>query len=333
MRTILHNVERDRLAHMPFPHVIVDGAAEDYDRLAFPDADLIVDGRPLENNSVYRMPAARILSDPRLSPVWQDFARMHTSQAFFAEVVALFGDAIRALHPQLEAQLGCRLEDARTSVRGLEPMADIALDCQICWGSPVTTPSSSNACHVDRQVALFAGLLYCRLPGDDAEGGDLELYRFRGPQRRYDDGRFVDASLIEPVKRIPYAANRLVFFIHSPHSLHGVTVRSVTTWPRLHINFLAEVRFPIFELRDQGVILSREDGEGSVSSSAAPDRYGSFAALRMTGGEVRFPIFELRDQSVILSREDGEGSVSSDAAQDRYGSFAALRMTRGTEAS
>jgi len=97
-------------------------------------------------------------------------------------------------------------------------------------------------------VALYAGLLYCRLPEDEAEGGDLELYRFRGPARGYNERRYVDDALVEPVKRIPYAANRLVFFIHSPHSLHGVTVRSVTPWPRLHVNFLAEARTNIFEL-------------------------------------------------------------------------------------
>lgn len=250
MATILRTIERGNIAHQPFPHVIVDGAADGYDRLSFPHPELIVDGRPLENNTTYRMPAARILADPRVAQEWKDFAHAHTSRAFFAEVVALFGDAIRALHPNLEARLGCRLEEARTSIRGVEPPADIALDCQLCWGSPVTEASSSNSCHVDRPVALFAGLLYCRLPGDDAEGGDLELYRFRGPERRYGEGRFVDASLIEPVKRIPYAANRLVFFLHSPQSLHGVTVRSVTKWPRLHINFLAEVAFPIFELAE-----------------------------------------------------------------------------------
>ena len=43
---------------------------------------------------------------------------------------------------------------------------------------------------------------------------------------------------------------KLVFFIHSPHSLHGVTTRSVTSWPRLHVNFLAEMQTKIFELEE-----------------------------------------------------------------------------------
>ncbi|HEV2722878.1 MAG TPA: hypothetical protein VG323_22830, partial [Thermoanaerobaculia bacterium] len=190
----------------------------------------------------------RLCADARVAACWKELARVHTSAAFFREVVSIFGDAIRALHPNLEARLGRPLEEARTSVREAEPFADLALDCQPTYGSPVLQRSRTHPVHVDRPVALYAGLLYCRLPGDDADGGDLELYRFRGSARRYDEHRYVDDGLVETVKRIPYAANRLVFFIHSPHSLHGVTPRAVTPWPRLHVNFVAEARANIFEL-------------------------------------------------------------------------------------
>jgi len=246
MKSILHKVTRADVVLRPFPHVVVDGALEEdlYAQLSstFPSSEAILDGRAIENNAPYRMPAARLLSDWRVADEWKEFARCHTSAAFFAEVLSIFGDAIRELHPALPS-----LDDARTSIRGAEPFADVALDCQPCWGAPVTRPSSSDPCHVDRPVTLFAGLLYCRLPGDDTPGGDLELYRFRGP-RFYDATRHVDASLVEPVRRIPYAANRLVFFLQSPHSLHGVTVRAVTPWPRLHVNFLAEMQTNVFEL-------------------------------------------------------------------------------------
>jgi hypothetical protein len=247
MKSILHKVTRGDVVRDPFPHVVVDGALEDYDSLmaSFPSAEEIVAGRPVENNAPYRMPAARLLSSAA-SPFWQDFVRYHTSAAFYAEVCAIFD-----------------LPSARTSVRGFEPFADVALDCQPCWGAPVTSACSSDSCHVDRPVTLYAGLLYCRLPGDDAIGGDLELYRFRGAERRYDETRHVDASLVEPIRRIPYAANRLVFFLQSPEALHGVTVRQPTRWPRLHVNFLAEKETPSF------VILSREDGEGSPNATAS----------------------------------------------------------------
>ncbi len=247
MSSILRKVTRAGVVMSPFPHVVVDDALDEdlYALLAssFPPSETIVDGRAIENNAPYRMPAARLLGDARVADCWKDFANYHTSATFFAEVLAIFGDALRELHPALPS-----LAAARTSIRGAEPFADVALDCQPCWGAPVTRASSSDPCHVDRPVTLFAGLLYCRLPGDDSVGGDLELYRLRGPERFYDATRHVAASLVEPVRRIEYAANRLVFFLQSPHSLHGVTVRSVTPWPRLHVNFLAEMQTPVFAL-------------------------------------------------------------------------------------
>lgn len=253
MKSILHGLGRGDVVREPFPHVVVDGALEDeaYALLAdsFPPVDAIVDGRPVENNTPYRMPAARLLDDVRVAPVWKELVRYHTSAAFFREVLSLFGDALRELHPALPS-----LDDARTSIRDAEPFADVALDCQPCWGAPVTRVSSSDPCHVDRPVTLFAGLLYCRLPGDDANGGDLDLYRFRGAERRYDATRHVDPALVESVRRIPYAANRLVFFLQSAHSLHGVTERAVTPWPRLHVNFLGEMQRNVFDLAPSAAV-------------------------------------------------------------------------------
>lgn len=253
MNSVLHNVRRGDVVMEPFPHVVVDDALDPalYARLAatFPSPEVIVDGREVTNNAAYHLRTARLRADPRVDDAWKELARLHTSAEFFREVVGIFGDAIRALHPQLEASLGCALERARTSVREAEPFADLALDCQPTYGSPVRQRSRTHPVHVDRPVALYAGLLYCRLPQDDADGGDLELYRFRGSARDYDEHRYVDDALVETVKRIRYAANRLVFFIHSPHSLHGVTPRAVTPWPRLHVNFLAESRADIFELK------------------------------------------------------------------------------------
>ena len=282
MKSILHKVTRADVVPDPFPHVVVDGALEDslYQQLAatFPPAEAIVHGRPLENNTTYRARGADLLADVRVAPAWKELVEYHTSEAFFREVVKVFGAAITELHPALEltgpvaqrpalwnASDGTNRTDrtnrtygteeaAPSPIRPIRPIGPIAptqpitLDCQAAWGSPVTSPSSSNLCHVDREVALYAGLLYCRLPQDDAVGGDLELYRFRGAERRYDAQRFVDMSLVEPVRRIPYAANRLVFFLHSPRSLHGVTERAVTQWPRLHVNFLAEMPTKVFDL-------------------------------------------------------------------------------------
>jgi hypothetical protein len=252
MKSILHKATAASVVSEPFPHVVIDDALEPelYQALvsSFPDQKSFVGDGATQNNCNYRIPGRDLISDPNYARVWRELSAHHTSNGFFGEVVTVFGDAIRSLHPALETGIGKRLEDAATNVRNAEPIADFAMDCQITWTSPVRRRSSSAPCHVDREVALYAGMLYMRPPDDHADGGDLELYRFRPGQRRYNADRSVDLRRVETVKKIAYAANRLVFFIHSPDSIHGVTQRSPTPLPRLHINFIAEARERVFIL-------------------------------------------------------------------------------------
>ncbi len=250
MKSVLHRVTAADIDPHPFPHVVLDDAVEPalYEELAatIPPAADILHGVEAANNTPYRLTARDVLTMQGLD-AWRRFTRLHTSQSFFDDVVRVFGETIRALHPEFESRNG-RLDAMRTGVRYAEPPTDAALDCQITWGAPVSVQTRAHRVHVDRQVALYAGLLYMRRPGDDSHGGDLELYRFRARPRRFEPGRFVDDALVELVKTIPYEANRLVFFIHSPDALHGVSPRSVTPHPRLHVNFLAELQEQFWEL-------------------------------------------------------------------------------------
>jgi len=250
MNSVLHRVTAAQIEREPFPHVVIDDAVETelYRELAatMPSEEMILRGRVAENNTPYRLSAHDMLSAVRMK-AWREFIRLHTSKEFFDDVVRVFGDTIRALHPELESRTRA-LGTLRTSIRYAEPFADAALDCQITWGSPVRESTRCHRVHVDRQVALYAGLLYMRRPEDDSRGGDLELYRFRSRPRVFEPGRYVDDALVERVKTIPYAANRLVFFIHSSDALHGVSARSTTPHPRLHVNFLAELQEMFWEL-------------------------------------------------------------------------------------
>jgi hypothetical protein len=252
MKSILHKATAAAVEHDPFPHVVIDDALEPdlYAALgaSFPSwKSFVADGKT-QNNCNYRISSTELLTVGRHASAWRELATLHTSTEFFRDVIDVFGDAIRTIHPTLEEQIGKRLEDAATNVRYSEPLSDFAMDCQITWTSPVRRRSSSAPCHVDRDVALYAGMLYMRPADDHVDGGDLELYRFRPGQRRYNPDRSVDPRRVETIKRIGYAANRLVFFIHSPDAVHGVTQRSPTPLPRLHVNFIAEAREKIFSL-------------------------------------------------------------------------------------
>jgi len=294
MKSVLHGVTRANIESDPFPHVVVDDALDPelYAELAasFPPNDAFVRGGPLESNTPYFLNAERSLPDESISPRWREFVRRHTSSEFFDEVVTLFGPTIRLLHPRLS------LDGVRTSVRrraaGREDArrrADFALECQLVWGSPVAHPSRAHPVHVDRSCALYAGLLYMRHPDDDATGGDLELYRFRSAARAYNERRFVDDSLVERVKTIPYAPNRLVFFIHHAEALHAVSVRSATPHPRLHVNFVAETDRDIFSLerplidRDTAVIVCSGPSLESLSAAAWQEIQQAGAVVAVNG--------------------------------------------------
>jgi hypothetical protein len=59
----------------------------------------------------------------------------------------------------------------------------------------------------------------------------------------------IDYNAVEIVETARYAANKLVFFLNSPRSIHAVSPRTPTEVPRRHINFCADVlKAPLFDL-------------------------------------------------------------------------------------
>ena len=88
----------------------------------------------------------------------------------------LFGPHVRALNPKLETSASKELPEWKSSVRFREPVQDIALECQFAYGSPVEQRSRVIGPHVDREVALYAGLFYMRDDADDSEVEDLPLF-------------------------------------------------------------------------------------------------------------------------------------------------------------
>jgi hypothetical protein len=253
MPSVLARARQSQVVDDPFPHLVVHEALEPdfYRQLAadFPAAEIILDGRTPVSNNNFRYAASAILDDARISGLWREFIRYHVSQVFFNEVRALFESLIRRLHPRLESSAGKPLADWQTSIRFREPIRDIALECQFAYGVPVDVRSRTIGPHLDREVALYAGLFYMRDENDDSDGGDLELYRFTNGTPSFDEGtRLVSDERVTHCKTIRYASNTLVFFVHSPCALHGVSPRSPTTFPRRHINLVGELATKVFDL-------------------------------------------------------------------------------------
>ncbi|HWT00783.1 MAG TPA: hypothetical protein VN256_11095 [Pyrinomonadaceae bacterium] len=253
MQTLLVNVKRCQVLAEPFPHLIVESPLPEdlYLRLAsaYPTLEVITGGAEFHSNQRFSLSASQSLGDERISPLWREFVRLHTSAAFFAQVVELFGEHIRSVYPSLEKNIGA-LGGLSTGVRrpDINPSADALLDAQICVNTRVVgTPSSVRRVHVDSPNKLFTGLYYFRHPDDRSAGGDLEFYRFKGRPRGFRVAE-VEDRYVEVVKAIKYRPNTFVMFINNIRALHGVTARAVTPFPRCFFNLVGEVREPLFDL-------------------------------------------------------------------------------------
>jgi len=255
MTSVLARAASLTLETDPFPHLVVDDALDPdiYASLVaqFPALDVVnYEGRLVRNNRLYQMPARAVAADPRVSAEWKAFFRHHVSIQFWHEALPLLKSQLLTIYPDLERIAGTRLEDFRATVREKRhaPIdTEISLECHFGINSPVIRPSSVRSPHLDHPKKLFNALLYCRLPEDDTPGGELILYRRIAPLA-YAGGSSIPLTRIVEAKRISYRANRLVLFLSSPWSVHGVAPRPKTPHVRRFVNFLCEFRQPMFKL-------------------------------------------------------------------------------------
>lgn len=274
MLSILERASKADVIADPFPHLIIRNALREdvYARLAseFPDMRVIAGDATPQDNTYYFLGTAEAQAHPGVSVVWKEFMAYHTSRTFFREVVALFGHHIRTMHPHLELAYGKRLEDFTACARdtGAAREVDARMECQLVSCTTALQRATPKGPHVDRECALYAGLLYFRLDGDGSAGGDLEIQRFRGVPRFEAGTNEIPNERVETVDTIRYEKNTLVFFIHSAHSLHAVSARSTTPSPRRHVNFVAEfARTKVFDIgpfRDGAAAAANGAGGGGI---------------------------------------------------------------------
>lgn len=250
------NISRD-----PFCHLVRRDClpAQTYQDLAatFPALEVVLGGRsPRLVNAAARLPAFKVLDSAAIAPAWRDFFALHTSDRFWKDIVRVFGDALRATHPDLERMAGKELDAWRAGPRGTSDDLDVRLDCQFVVNTPWAAGKTAfrapwpqrsvKTAHVDKRDTVFSALLYFRDPRDTGAGGDLELYAWNH-EPRFLKPRVIVPSDIELRGRVPYAANTLVAFVNSARAAHGVTPRAPSPLPRRYINFIVEVPFRVFE--------------------------------------------------------------------------------------
>ena len=248
---IFANIKDEHIREEPFPYACIPGALDQdyYDELVegYPDSSYLCDDIWAENNQHKAMSCTRARKMGILSPAWEKFVEYHHSTAFWRDLVAVMGDHMRQCHPDLEDRLGKPLESLTAGPRFLDHEADVQLECQFGINTPVREPTRVRSVHVDSPMKIFNALLYMRLDEDDSEGGDLNIYKFTGHPRFHDQVAVSDDH-VEVVDHVPYRANILISMINSVHTLHGVSPRQPTQHIRRYVNFLAELRIPVFDL-------------------------------------------------------------------------------------
>lgn len=253
--SILQQARAGAVVVDPFPYIVIDGAlpSELYAQLEaeYPFEHKIDGYSGYTNNTRYQLSAVDALRSTRVTPLWRAFVEYHVSAAFFAEVRALFGPSLQKYYPTLA-------KDMDVGIRFRDREADLWMDCQPGFNSPVKTISSTKGPHLDHVNELFAALLYFKHPEDTATGGALEVYKYTSQEYKYFGQRFVDNKYVEKVASVPYAPNRAVMFLNTIDSVHGVSPRSITNYTRRLVNFIGEVdKGPLFAIPMESALLAK----------------------------------------------------------------------------
>jgi hypothetical protein len=240
---LLRRASPDQVCPEPFPHLVMENALEDevYASLEsqFPKDEWVRAAMHVAQRD--QMQARDVLEHPAIAEEWKAFVRYHVSNAFYRDLVRLFGPWIRRQYPWLEEEMGHALEACTTGIR--DPLApclpQVCLDCQPGLNVIHSTPLSVRTAHLDASNKILTGLFYMRLEEDVVPGGDLVLYRPRREPAPFRTPVAIDERDLEPVKTIPYRRNTAVFFMNTPRAIHGVTVRGGTPLPRRLVNLVA----------------------------------------------------------------------------------------------
>ncbi len=249
----LGNCSADDVSHEPYAHIVRKSLYPDdvYQRMTdmFPADDVFFKHLPeIKNNQAVRIAASDVLSHDMFSTDAKAYFSYHTSDAFWQDIVTVFGESLRTKFPQLEPKIGRPMNEWRTKRRGEDGDAEINLDMLFVINSPVQHPSSVRTPHVDRRNKIFSGLFYMKQENDPTPGGDLTLYRFKNGHCGF-TGHYASMEHLEERGKVTYEPNTFVGFVNSDDSIHGVTPRPKTEWVRRYINFVVEIPFNAFELQ------------------------------------------------------------------------------------
>jgi len=249
MYNVLQNKNNIQYRSAKFPYLIIDDALPInlYNKLNdnFPSYKKIIGQNDYKENFAYRYNANNSLKDPEISNEWKEFIKFHTSYEFLEEFYDVFGGEIKKIYNVEKEKL---FNKDSIGVR-FEKKNHFNLDCQFVINTPTSGETSVIEPHLDNPVEFYAALLYMKDDEDNSEGGNLTTYSFKDKPSFYGKSR-VRHEKVNLIEEIEYKKNRLVMFLNSPYSLHGVSKRNKTNYYRKYINIIGEYNFELFNYRN-----------------------------------------------------------------------------------
>lgn len=244
---IFQNLKKNDIKRSPFTFIVINNCIDEkiYKELdaLFPKKD-IFDYKKSDNNVCYRIPAAK--KNKEKSSLWSDFINYHTSKDFYEKILNIFEEDFKKqkYYENLITQKPGIRFDAFYNTKILRKK--INLDCQLVINTPAYSKTEVVEPHLDNNKEIYAGLLYMKDSDDNLTGGNLLIYEYIN-QSLYGKlrARKEDIKLFQT---ITYEANKLVFFINSPFSLHGVSPREANPNFRKYVNIIGESEEPLFSL-------------------------------------------------------------------------------------
>ena len=253
--SIFQNVNKADLILEPSPHLIIKGCLDEelYNDLSdnFPtdkEFQEIIKGKfpgdfKSENIRLSLYSYIALNSNRKVSKVWVDFIKYHTSKSFIEEFKDLFGDYVYEYYPELKKKF-IKLDNLNEGVRfdSSHNKNGLNMECQICVNTPSSKKSSVIEPHTDAGKELYAGLLYFRNSDDSSDGGDLVVHRWKNnKKKKFIHGAMVKKDLIEDSNIIKYDKNTLVFFLNTVDFIHSVSPRNPSIYSRRFVNILADL--------------------------------------------------------------------------------------------
>jgi hypothetical protein len=225
--------KKPELVLEPYPHFVIDNALPQdiYEQLEkeWPKEQLL-STEPFDQGICYRLKADEMLKPKKVSNLWKEFTKYHTSMEFYKQMTKVFGDLVP------------HMEDLTLSPRGWDTGHDkIGTDCQTVMHKPIDY--SSRTAHIDNPREIYAALLYMPYKEDRSTGGEFQIHETHDTisEVNKNGGREVKEKAGRIVKTIPYKANTLVVFCNnSTRCVHSVSARRDAVLHRRSVNIIAE---------------------------------------------------------------------------------------------